>query len=79
VAPNPVHAGLVSLRYGLPGSSPATVTVYDVAGRPVRRRAVATGRKGAVRLDLRELSDGVYLVRLEAGAHAAAQKLVLKR
>jgi hypothetical protein len=79
VAPNPVRSGLAFLRYGLPGSSPATITVYDVAGRPVRRSVLAGAREGAVRLDLRELSDGVYLVRLEAGTHAAAQKLVLRR
>jgi hypothetical protein len=45
----------------------------------VRRSVLAGAREGAVRLDLRELSDGVYLVRLEAGTHAAAQKLVLRR
>ena len=79
VSPNPVRSGLVSLRYSLPGSCPATLTVYDVAGRPAERTVVAAGREGTVRLDLGELSDGVYLVRLEAGQRTAAQKLVLKR
>jgi hypothetical protein len=79
VIPNPVRSGVVNLRYNLPKPGPVTVTVYDISGRPVERTSTAAGRTGAVQLDLGELSDGVYLVRLNAGAATVLQKLVVQR
>lgn len=79
VVPNPVRSGVANLRYDLPAPGPVTITVFDVAGRPVQRTAAAAERTGAVLLDLGELPDGVYLVRLDAGAATALQKLVVQR
>ncbi len=79
VSPNPIRSGPATLRYGLTGTGHAKVTLYDVAGRPVYRRVVPAARNGSVQLDLRNLSGGVYLVRLDAGAYTAAQKLVVQR
>ena len=79
ITPNPLASGATTLRYVLPAAGPASVTIYDVAGRPAHRQVVLAGRAGAVSLDLRDLAGGVYLVRLDAGTRSVAQKLVVQR
>lgn len=78
LAPNPLRSGFTTLRYSLTRTGPASITVCDVAGRPVYRRPVAPEMNGAVQLDLREVPAGVYLVRLEAGQQQAVRKLVVQ-
>ena len=79
VSPNPVARGYASLHYVLPRAGPVTVSVFDVAGREVLRRSLADGRTGTVSLDLRNLANGVYPVRLDADGHTATRKLVIRR
>jgi len=79
VTPSPLGRGPATVRYSLPGAVPATLTLYDVAGRPAYRRILPATASGISRLDLAELAGGVYLARLEAGPYAATQKLVLQR
>jgi len=79
IEPNPLATGFAALRYSLPQPGPARLAVYDVAGRTVKYQQLVLGRSGAVSLDLRHLSAGVYLVKLEAGAFTARQKLVVQR
>ena len=71
---NPVRRP-ARLRYSLPGPGPATFSVYDATGRMVARRRTA-GRSGI--LDLRDLSAGVYLLRIEAGGRVGNRKLVIE-
>ena len=57
--------------------------VFDALGREVLGRGVNRGRKtaptsGAVSLDLRGLSAGVYLVKVEADGFTGTQKLVIQ-
>ncbi|MBN2537926.1 T9SS type A sorting domain-containing protein [candidate division WOR-3 bacterium] len=42
-------------------------------------RRVAAGRSGAVSLDLRSLSAGIYLVRLETDGYSGTAKLVVQK
>jgi hypothetical protein len=79
IAPNPLAAGFAALRYSLPGAGAARLSVYDVTGHRVVARTLAAGRSGSVNLDLRHLSNGVYLVKLQSADFAATQKLVVKR
>ncbi len=79
VGPSPTVAGYATLRYSLPSSGPASVRVYDVTGRGVLTRSLVAGRTGTVSLDLRELSAGVYLVKLTSADFTASQKLVVER
>ncbi|MEO0085352.1 MAG: S8 family serine peptidase [candidate division WOR-3 bacterium] len=76
VVPTLVAAGFAEVRCG-PGR--LAVWVYDAAGRLVRAQAFAgsTG-SAAVRLDLRGLAPGIYLVRLEGETAIATQKLVVR-
>ncbi len=79
ITPNPLAGGFATLRYSLPRVGHATASIYDATGRAVTQQTVLAGRTGAVNLDLRSLSAGVYLVRFEAGGFSTTRKLVLQR
>jgi hypothetical protein len=79
LGPNPLATGAVTLRYSLPVSGPASVSVVDVTGRKVSGRSLTLGRAGTVSLDLRDLAAGVYLVKLQSGNFTGSQKLVVER
>lgn len=79
IAPNPIASGFATLRYSLPNSGPITLTAFDVAGRVVLTRGLVLGRSGAVNLDLRHLSTGVYLVKLSGEGFVKSQRLVVQR
>jgi hypothetical protein len=67
------------VRYSLPKPGPVAVKVFDVAGRTVQTRSLLAGRSGAVSLNLRGLSAGIYLVQLDAQGYSSTQKLVINR
>jgi hypothetical protein len=79
VRPNPLKVGLATVSFTLPAPGPALVRVFDVTGRQLATASAVSGRSGAIGLDLRQLSAGVYLVRLEAAGYSAATKLVVER
>ncbi len=81
-----VFRARTTLRYTLAGGVPATLVVYDGAGRLVRSWAVSRepSAVGLISWDAtdaqgRSLSEGVYLVRLVAGDYSATGKLTLLR
>jgi hypothetical protein len=78
VSPNPLAGGFAALRYALPKAGAATVSVFDVAGREVASRNLVATRTGAVDLDVRSLSNGIYLVRLDADDYTVSGKLVIQ-
>jgi hypothetical protein len=72
--PNPAH-GAATIK--LPsGSGPATLTLLDGLGRPVRTQLASANTE--VALDLAGLALGVYALRVQAGAAIATQKLVVE-
>jgi hypothetical protein len=79
VLPNPLATGFASLHYSLPKAGTVTLAVFDVAGRRVLAQSLFVGRAGAVGLDLRVLSAGVYLVRTATDGFTDTQKLVVQR
>ena len=78
VAPNPLTGKRATLRYSLPKAGPAQLSVFDVSGRTVQSVSLVASRTGAVNLDLRSLSAGIYLVKFEADSYSATQKLVVQ-
>ena len=79
VSPNPLASGFVHLAVGGTSlSRPAMVRLYDAAGRCVGVWKPLL-RNGAADLNLRQLTAGVYLVRVEADGFTATQKLVVQR
>ncbi len=79
IAPNPTAARQATLRYSLPSAGPAKLTIYDISGQRVLTQTYATQRNGSLSLNLRNLTAGVYLVRLESDTFTATQKLVVQR
>jgi len=77
--PNPATRTQVRLHYNLPQAGPVLVRVFDVTGRAVVTKNMVLGREGSVPLDLRNLTAGVYLVRLDATGYRATDKLILER
>ena len=79
--PNPAH-GELSLAFTLASRAPATLSVFDVAGR--RRLALDVGSLGPGRhvvplRDRTSLSSGVYLIHLTQGGRTEIRKaMVLK-
>ncbi len=74
--PNPSR-GTTTFAFSLPAAGPAQLKIYDLAGREVWRheRTFAAGdNELAAAL---ELAPGVYVYRLEAGAEAAAKRMVV--
>jgi hypothetical protein len=79
ISPNPLAGGFAVLHYGLPKAGAAELSVYNVAGQTVMARTLVAGRSGSVDLDLRHLSNGVYLVKFSSEGFASSQKLVVQR
>jgi len=80
IEPNPISSGSATLRYSLPRPGTASVTVFDIAGRSVfSTRSPGHLTTGSLPLDLRSLSGGVYLVKLEADNFTQTQKLVVQK
>ncbi len=79
VEPNPLSSGWATLSYSLPKAGPVNVTVLDVVGRTVLRQSSIGNLESSMALDLRGLSAGVYLVRLDAEGYTQSQKLVVQR
>lgn len=82
--PNPFNPS-TTIRYTLPEEARVTLVIYDLLGRQVRtllrdaqhnagyHTAVWDGRDDAGR----PVASGVYLYRIEAGAHQGTRKMVL--
>ncbi len=79
LSPSLVTGNVLHIEYGLLRAGPATVTLVDVAGRAVGQGNLIGARTGDLSLDLRFLSAGVYLVRLDDGRSAVTRKLVVQR
>jgi hypothetical protein len=77
VAPNPVSGGFATVRYNLPEPRTVTIDVFNISGRLVQSSIV--NRQSSIRLDLRSVPAGVYLVRVTSEGVTATQKLVVQR
>ncbi|NUO84093.1 right-handed parallel beta-helix repeat-containing protein, partial [candidate division KSB1 bacterium] len=86
--PNPFHAGagMSTITLQLPRTSEVHLQVYDLLGRQVRTLLAAKKSAGVHRLAWngkddagRLLPNGVYVVKLIAGAFHATQKIMLMR
>jgi len=82
VSPNPVSRGFATVSFTRPlePSNPRMLlSVYNVAGQAVRAQTFLVGRTCSVNLDMRDLSDGVYLVQFSSEGFTTSQKLVVQR
>jgi hypothetical protein len=84
IAPNPLVSGFATLSFARPldhwTARPLVLSIYNVSGQSVLNRTLAVGSEASsVTLDLRHLSNGVYLARLTGDGFAGTQKLVVRR
>ncbi len=81
--PNPFNARTI-LPYQLPQRAWVQLTIYNVAGQPVRRLVHQEQRAGHYKVSWdgrdkegRAVGSGVYLYRLQAGSHQQTRRLVV--
>ncbi len=79
VYPNP-SSGLVNLEYSLDRGVNVKMVITDVVGKVVMERTILPA-SGAQRetLDMNELSNGIYILKLDAGDYQATRTLTLTK
>jgi len=77
ISPNPIASGVATVHLSIPLSGPASLRIYDAAGRCVQ--STICNLKSGMPLDLRATPAGVYVVKVEAGGFTATQRLVVQR
>lgn len=79
VGPNPTQ-DVATIVMTLPVTADASLAVFDVLGREVRRHAgVLSAGEHVFTFDGTGLPSGVYLVRLQAGSMVATERITLLR
>jgi hypothetical protein len=78
--PNPFNPS-TTIRYGLPGRSHVTLTIFNTLGQQVALLQNGEQRAGyhEVTFDAAGMSSGVYLYRMEAGSHVETKRLLVLR
>jgi hypothetical protein len=76
--PNPFNSSMV-IRFFLPFTTRANLTIYDVTGRHVKVLIdeIINAGEHSVTFDGSGLSSGVYFVRLQSENHTQTEKMVL--
>jgi hypothetical protein len=80
VGPNPARSGQLPLRFSLGSGGPASLELFDVAGRRISARALEGFGPGTHTIDLGEgqrLGPGLYLVRLRQGDGASVVRVTV--
>ncbi|MBN1825457.1 MAG: T9SS type A sorting domain-containing protein [Candidatus Eisenbacteria bacterium] len=84
-APNPFNP-TVTIHYGLPSGSPVTMEIFTVSGRRVK--TLSNGNESAGRHSViwngkdergKDVSSGIYLMRIQTSAETETMRLVLLR
>jgi len=79
VYPNPT-TGKVFIQFkGIADKSVITVDVYDVAGAHVLSLQASDIRNNTAEMDMGQLANGVYLLKINAGANRVFHKITLAR
>lgn len=70
--------GHVQVR--LPYASPLTLSIYDLEGRLVQQKQLGSHNVGTHQFDINKgsMSEGIYIVKIQAGEHSAFKKLIVK-
>lgn len=77
--PNP-STGAVAIQYSGATSDVLSISIYKQGGFPVKEiKDVRTNERSEVILNLDDLSDGLYLVKIKGGSHPSTQRLIIKR
>ena len=77
VYPNPTD-GLVSIHYDLPSKSPSTLRIISLLGELIYEMEFEESKRVEAKLDLFDLSAGVYLVELDLDGEKIHRRLSVK-
>jgi len=75
--PNPARTITTIEVGGIPPGGQGTLTLHDIGGRQVLRRAVGAEER-SIALDVRDLPAGSYLYMLQAGAAQCSGRMVVR-
>ncbi len=80
IYPNPAK-GILRIRFNSPDTRKVSIKIYDVCGRLVLREDIIKSKIGMneILVGTRDLSAGVYFVRLETEGYDRVEKAVLLR
>ena len=80
IYPNPGDR-VFTVKYAITCETPVNLSLYDVTGRLVRVLINENQKSGSYQrtLDLSELAQGIYFVRLSVDNQTTVQKLILLR
>lgn len=77
--PNPVTTGTVSIQYNLPSATDLDIVVYDLSGKAVYQTAIAKALSGSKTLNLGNIANGVYLVKVATETGFTSKKIMIQR
>ncbi len=80
VYPNPVTGGELNVRLeqAMNQNEIAKVTLTDLNGRVIMKQEMKGGQELKLNLDAQNLKAGMYLVKVQSGANATFQKIILQ-
>ena len=73
--PNPVSGNFLTVSFPESQSQPVALSVYDVLGREVYRNNILPGLK-EFDIPIRDLSEGMYYVRVESNGETTTEKFI---
>lgn len=77
VYPNPSR-GLVSINLAAVKTSEVRISLFNVLGNEIRSELISN-HQGKAELDLSELQNGIYLVKVTAGQNQFLQRVILRK
>ncbi|NTW25325.1 MAG: T9SS type A sorting domain-containing protein, partial [Lentimicrobium sp.] len=79
-SPNPAK-NLALLQFHASGNSPAALQIIDITGRLVFEQSLTTAgaNRQTVSIDLQQMKNGIYLVKVNTGAKILTGKILIQK
>lgn len=80
ISPNPAK-NLALLQFHASGNSPAALQIIDITGRLVFEQSLTTAgaNRQTVSIDLQQMKNGIYLVKVNTGAKILTGKILIQK
>ncbi len=79
VHPNPSSDGTVYMQYNFRNATDFNVEVVDIAGRKVSHKGLTAAIEGTLAIDLTDVPNGMYFIKVSAANGYATKKVVINR
>lgn len=77
VFPNPSYDGNIRLQYNLKATADLKITVLDVSGRTVYNTNVNSAGSGIKTLNLSDVPNGIYIIKISDASGYTSKKVIL--